>query len=278
VVAAVTLSTASVYPQGCADAFEMAARLGYDGVEVMVWTDPASQDEDAVAELSDHFGVPVRSVHAPTLLLTQGVWGREPWPKVERAAQMAARLGASTVVVHPPFRWQREYATGFADGVRRIAGEVGVTVAVENMYPWRARSREFAAYLPGWDPCELDYDALVLDVSHAATAGVDALELAKRMGDRLVHLHLTDGNGSAKDEHLLPGQGSQPCAALLAHLSDTGWDGDVVVEVSTRRSRGPGGREADLADALAYARRHVDVRAGTSGAEALAGPGGPGVG
>jgi sugar phosphate isomerase/epimerase len=258
----VTLSTASVYPQGCADGFEMASRLGYDGVEVMIWTDPVSQDLDAVLELSEHFSMPVRSVHAPTLLLTQRVWGREPWPKLERAAAMAARLEADTVVVHPPFRWQKDYATGFAEGVRRIAEESGVTLAVENMYPWRAGSREFAAYLPSWDPCELDYDALVLDVSHAATAGIDALELAKRMGDRLRHLHLTDGNGSAKDEHLLPGEGTQPCANLLAHLADTGWGGDVVIEVTTRRSRSPGERETALASALQYARRHLAAAVG----------------
>ncbi|MGQ7295276.1 sugar phosphate isomerase/epimerase family protein [Quadrisphaera sp. KR29] len=256
---AVTLSTASVYPQGVADAFEMAARLGYDGVEVMVWTDPVSQDEDAVAELSDHFGVPVTSVHAPTLLLTQRVWGREPWPKVERAARMAKRLGARTVVVHPPFRWQKDYATGFEAGVRRVAQAEGVTLAVENMYPWRAGGREFAAYLPGWDPCELDYDALLLDVSHAATSGLSCLELARRMGERLVHLHLTDGNGSPKDEHLLPGQGSQPVAELLAHLAASDWQGDACVEVTTRRSRGPDERRAALAGALAFARQHLQV-------------------
>ena len=42
--AKVGLSTASVYPEGVAAAFELAARLGYDGVEVMVWTDPVSQE------------------------------------------------------------------------------------------------------------------------------------------------------------------------------------------------------------------------------------------
>jgi hypothetical protein len=31
----VALSTSSVYPERTPDAFEMAARLGYDGVEVM---------------------------------------------------------------------------------------------------------------------------------------------------------------------------------------------------------------------------------------------------
>ena len=34
--AKVALATASVYPESTANAFEIASRLGYDGVEVMV--------------------------------------------------------------------------------------------------------------------------------------------------------------------------------------------------------------------------------------------------
>ncbi len=254
------LSTASVYPQTCADAFEMAARLGYDGVEVMVWSDRTSQDPDAVAELSEHFGVPVLAVHAPTLLLTQRVWGTALWPKVERAAAMAARLGAGSVVVHPPFRWQREYASTFPERVVRIGKEHGVTMAVENMYPWRAGSREIEAYLPHWDtarsPASMFPD-VTLDVSHAATSGQSCLELARGLGERLKHVHLTDGRGSAKDEHLLPGEGTQPVAELLGHLAAVDFSGVVVMEVGTRTSRSPGERERQLADALAYARRHL---------------------
>lgn len=256
----VALSTASVYPQGCADAFEMAARLGFDGVEVMVWSDRTSQDVAAVAELSAHFDQPVVAVHAPTLLLTQQVWGAAPWPKVERAAAMAAELGADTVVAHPPFRWQRGYAAGFPAGVARIAAEHGVTIAVENMYPWRARSRELEAYSPNWDTAHSSpatFPDVTLDVSHAAVSGQDCLELAKGLGERLKHLHLTDGTGSAKDEHLMPGEGTQPVAELLAHLGATGFAGAVVLEVGTRRSRSPGERERQLADALAFARRHL---------------------
>jgi sugar phosphate isomerase/epimerase len=43
----VTLSTSSVFPEPTAAAFEMAATLGYDGIEVMVWTDAVSQDAGA---------------------------------------------------------------------------------------------------------------------------------------------------------------------------------------------------------------------------------------
>ena len=77
--AKVGLSTASVYPESTAAAFELASRLGYDGVEIMVWTDPVSQDPEALRRLSDHYGVPILAVHAPCLLITQRVWGAEPW-------------------------------------------------------------------------------------------------------------------------------------------------------------------------------------------------------
>ncbi|HET9655568.1 MAG TPA: sugar phosphate isomerase/epimerase family protein [Kineosporiaceae bacterium] len=255
--AQVALSTASAYPQTCVDAFALAADLGYDGVEVMVWTDPVSQDAAALAALASHYGVPVLAVHAPTLLVTQRVWGKEPWVKVDRAARMAAELGAATVVVHPPFRWQRDYAAGFAEGVAEIAATHGVSVAVENMYPWRARNREILAYLPGWDPVPQPYRDVTLDLSHTATAGSDALRMAADLGRRLRHVHLADGLGSNRDEHLVPGRGDQPCAEMLGRLAEQGWSGTVVVEVSTRRCRTRAERATDLAESLAFARLHL---------------------
>ncbi len=68
--------------------------LGYDGVEVMVTMDPISQDPDILRRLSDYHGVPVLAVHAPCLLITQRVWGREPWGKLNRAREVAEKLGA----------------------------------------------------------------------------------------------------------------------------------------------------------------------------------------
>src|SRR3954471_15658776 len=173
--AKVSLSTASAYPLNCATTFELAARLGYDGVEVMVWTDPVSQDPDALRRLADHHGLPIVALHAPTLLITQRVWGTDPWPKLRRSCEVALAAGAGTVVVHPPFRWQREYARGFAIGVAELEAEFGVQVAVENMFPWRARGRELMAYLPHWDPVGQPYEHVTLDLSHTATAGADAL-------------------------------------------------------------------------------------------------------
>jgi sugar phosphate isomerase/epimerase len=254
--ARVGLSSASVYPESTARAFELAGGLGYDAVEVMVGIDPGSQDVETIGHLAEFHRVPVCAVHAPCLLITQRVWGLEPWGKLRRSADMAAELGAATVVVHPPFRWQREYARGFVEGIARLEDETGVAFAVETMFPWRAPRRELQAYLPGWDPTEHGYANVALDLSHTAIAGQDPVAMAERLNSRLRHVHLADSSGSARDEHLVPGQGNQPCAELLEYLAVGGFTGDIVVEINTRRAASPAERQADLAASLAFARLH----------------------
>ncbi len=259
--ARVALSTASVFPEPTGVGFELAAELGYDAVEVMV-LDETSQDLDAVRRLRDRHQLPVVAVHAPCLLITQRVWGTDPWGKLGRSAEMAAVVGADTIVVHPPFRWQREYARGFADGVEELEHRTGLTVAVENMYPWRARGRTVQAYAPGWDPVEHDYRHVTLDLSHSATAGGDPIAMAHDLGDRLAHVHMADGSGSPRDEHLVPGRGNQPCAAFCELLAARDFGGHVVVEINTRRADDRTARESDLAQALAFTRLHLAVQSG----------------
>jgi sugar phosphate isomerase/epimerase len=261
VVLVIALSTASVYPESTANGFELASRLGYDAVEVMVGIDPISQEVDAVRHLSDYHEIPVCAVHAPCLLITQRVWGTEPWAKLEKSADMAHRVGADVVVVHPPFRWQRDYARGFVEGIAELEERTGVAFAVENMYPWRASRREMQVYVPGFDPSEQSYAHATIDLSHSAVARQDPVAMARRLGDRLRHIHLTDGTGSAKDEHLVPGRGTQPVAELLEHLAGVGFGGHVVVEINTRRAGTREARELDLVESLAFTQLNFSAAA-----------------
>ena len=262
----VALSTSSVYPERTPDAFEIAARLGYDGVEVMVYADPVSQDADVLCRLRDYHQLPILAVHAPSLLLTQRVWGREPWGKLRQAKDLAERVGARVVVVHPPFRWQPEYARGFEEGLAALAAETDVMFAVENMYPLRVGNGVVVPYSPHWDPTALHVPHATLDLSHTAASGSDALAMAAELGGRLTHVHLADGTGAPTrplpDEHLVPGRGGQPCAELLTLLSATGYQGAVVVEVNTNRAPTRESRLADLAESLAFARLHLGLTAG----------------
>ena len=252
--AKVALSTASCYPETCTTAFEMAADLGFDGVEVMVWTDPVSQDPDALRGLSERFGIPVLAIHAPCLL-TQRVWSTDPWAKLQRArgsgeGRRAHRRGArpSAGSGTTPAASSRDWP-GCRD-------ETDVAFAVENMFPWRARSREVVAYLP------LGPAGARRAHGHPGPVAHRCLRLrrgagAGRAGDRLSHVHLADGSGSNKDEHLVPGRGNQPCAEVLERLARAGYDGSVVLEINTRRAVNRDEREADLAEGLAFARLNL---------------------
>lgn len=273
----VGLSTASVYPLKTEAAFEYAAKLGYDGVELMVWAETISQDVQAIAQLSKQYDVPVLSVHAPCLLITQRVWGANPIPKLERSVRAAEQLGAQTVVVHPPFRWQRRYADGFSDQVAALEASSEVMVAVENMFPFRAdrffgagqtsieRMRKrggnpgpgISAFAPSYDPLDGGHAHFTLDLSHTATAGTDAVEMARRMGEGLVHLHLADGSGASTDEHLVPGRGTQPTVEICQMLAASDFAGHVILEVSTSGVRAAAEREALLTESLQFARRHL---------------------
>jgi sugar phosphate isomerase/epimerase len=254
----VALSTASVFPERVPDAFETAARLGYDALEVMVTADPVSQDAAVLARLSEYHQLPVIAVHAPNLLVTQRVWGRDAWGKLRKSQEMARALGARVVVVHPPFRWQREYAREFEAGLTAMSAETGIAFAAENLYPLYRGGTEVTVYAPHWDPVELDVPHATLDVSHAAVSGSDVLEMASRLGDRLAHVHLGDGTKAGlPDEHLVPGRGTQPCAELLGQLTAGGYQGVVVLEVNTHRAADVAQRDADLAESLAFTRQHL---------------------
>lgn len=261
----VGMGTTSVLPRRLEPAFRLAREAGFDGIEVMITSDPATQSARAIDALSSRYGMPVLSIHAPVLLFSTLVFGRDPRTKLERSAALAAELGATTVVAHPPWLWQRRWAAEFADAVAEASGRHGVVVAVENMFPVSAGGRTRDAFAPHWNPAELDVDRLVLDVSHATMARVSALDLAYAWGDRLHHVHLCDAaapyaGGRLVDAHLVPGRGGQPVAELLRHLAASGFAGDVVAELNTRHcGRDDAARLAELRETVAFAREHLAV-------------------
>ena len=83
----VALSTSSVYPDRTPDAFEVGVRLGYDGIEVMVYTDPVSQDVDVLKRLIDYHQV----------LGTRALGEAAPLAASGRAGGRQGRRGAPAV-------------------------------------------------------------------------------------------------------------------------------------------------------------------------------------
>jgi sugar phosphate isomerase/epimerase len=256
------MSTSCAFPLGLEAAFRLGRNAGYDGIEVMVTGDTATQNASSLLALSDKYSMPVLAIHAPVLLLTTNVWGRDQGQKLLRSAELAAEVGARSVVVHPPFRWQADYATNFERIVREVGQKTGVEICVENMFPWSFGGKSLKAYAPSPDPLDLDVDHMTLDFSHASLSGRDSLEMAMAMGDRLRHIHLCDGRksfeeGNIFDEHLAPGRGTQPVAETLQYLANSGWDGQIVAEVVTHKVRDTRKKMALLIETVAFAREHL---------------------
>lgn len=231
---AVTLSTSAFFPD-TEMSFRAAAELGYDGVEVMVNHDRRSQSLESVEALANRYGVHVRSVHVPCLVVTQHVWGWNPEAKLRRTVDMASDLGAETVVVHPPFRWQKEFAVTFAEVVASLNQGGGPIVAVENMYSVDAFGKRVNPYLCNDDSSFPGFEWVVLDTSHAAAARVDTLELYEQVRGRVRQIHLSDSTGTKGDEHLPPGLGRLPLHQLAEKMVADGYDGDVVLEIAIQR-------------------------------------------
>ena len=254
------MSTSCVFPLSVEDAFRLASEAGFDGVEVMITEDPATRSVTELAALSRRYYLPILSVHAPVLPFTQFVWGTDPALKLERSAELALELGATTVVVHPPYRWQPRYARRFLEHVDEVSGDYRLEVAVENMFPITLGPVSIGPFSPGWDPLASGASAMTLDFSHAAAAGRDSLEIAMSAAGRLRHVHLCDSSGAGhSDEHLVPGRGTQPVAEVLQYLGQRGWNGSLVAEVATRGARSAAERLSMLTNTVSFARTHVAI-------------------
>jgi len=160
---------------------------------------------------------------------------------------------------HPPFSWQRDYARRFAPGIEELRTAFGsVSFAVENMFPCADGRPIIRALLTRLRP-----DRGRLRRVHPGCLALlpPPTETCSRWPTRWVPRSPTsiwcDGTGEARDEHLVPGRGNQPCGALLSSLAGRGFTGAVAVEVSTRRASSRAERRADLAEALAFARTHL---------------------
>jgi sugar phosphate isomerase/epimerase len=264
----VGMSTSCAFPLSLEASFQLAGEVGFDGVEVMVTNDASTHRASKLLAHAEEYGQPILSIHAPVLLLTHFVWGRDPQTKLEKTAELAVATGASTVVAHPPFRWQGAYADRFLDIVRGLSERHGIAIAIENMFPWRIAGRSMKMYAPGWYPSTMDCDAATLDFSHASLSGRDSLELARALDGRLRHVHLCDGSraaveqeqaGGLFDEHLVPGRGNEPVAAVLRELASRDWRGSVIAEVNTRKAGTQEARVAMLRETLSFAREALAV-------------------
>lgn len=239
-------------------AMDALAEAGFEEIELMVTRDPRTQDPEIPRRLAEERGLRIASVHGPFLVITKSVWGLDPIGKIKRGAEMCKALGAKTMIVHPPYFWEREYTRWVDKQAEAFEAQTGVTVAVETMYPVWVAGRKLRAYR--WlDPRELvaACHRVVMDTSHVTVARGDILDAYEVLAPKLVHLHLSDNAGDGRDGHLSLGDGVLPIDRLLAELRRTNYSGAVSLELSVSRFVE---KPKDLVATLRRNRQYVEDR------------------
>lgn len=229
----------------------VVAEAGYDGVELMITQDPLTQDSAHVDDVLRQEGTPAPVVHGPFLLLTRRVLGTDLVTKARRSLEIAGDLGAHTMIVHPPFRWQRQFHNWLLEEGEAEAAELGPRIGVENLYPVQVRGRpmRFHRYT---EPEHLDpFPHVVLDTSHFAVADVDINTAWDRLRAQAVHLHVSDNRGQGRDSHAPLGHGMLPLGSFLHRVGE-----------QNRRGELPGGISITLE---LDCRRYLDDRAALVG-------------
>jgi sugar phosphate isomerase/epimerase len=247
-----SLSTGTLYVYPLAWIFRWAREAGFDGVELVVNPEAIARGGQAVRRLAEAESVEIFSVHPPVVPLPG--W-RERHGGMAPIIRLAQEAGAGLVVMHTPRSQSLDEGEGLAFRQQievwqgRLAG-ADLTLAVENkavrtehhrhlVLTSLARLRAFA------DRYDL---GLVLDTTHAGSAGEDLLHAREIFDRRLVNVHLSDMGGwipfaglsAARvflGEHRFPGTGDLALSALMADLNRNRYAGPVTLEVNPWSAR-----------------------------------------
>lgn len=249
----IILSTGSLYNFDVSTAMALAGEAGFAGIELMVDWRWETHDPAHLEKLMTRHNLSIMAVHSPFSRNFILDWPGEPVAVIEQSVKLAERLGAQTVVVHPPQRWVR--LQGLIAGPQRtrklsvplpVAGigplgrwlledladfqaKTTVKLAIENMPcrrlgPLKLEPHHF------FRSEELNqFQHLTLDTTHVGTRYTDLLDFYSRIKEKVAHIHLSNHNGR---EHQLLDNGHLPLARLLTELAKDNFAGLISIELS----------------------------------------------
>lgn len=232
------VSTSCLYPMDTLESLKTLLEMGYRRFEVFLNSfeeieKPFLRELKAAA---DYYGAEFTSVHPFTsalehLLLFADYPKRtaEGFRLYHKYGEAAAYLGGRFVVIHGQRNAHglsdSEYYERFGE-LTRFMADSGAVPAHENVREHRSAQPKF---LRGMREYLGDECAFVLDVKQCAISGHSVEEVADAMGDRLVHIHLSDRN--SENSCLLPGCGEFDFAAFRNLLEKKNYHGAIVTEV-----------------------------------------------
>ncbi len=185
-----------------------------------------------VAALAESHGLRIADIHGFSRSRDEYISDELVLVMNTNRIEFAARVGASTVVMHlpqracPPVGEGVEMSTALLEMLRPAWQTHGVRLAIENLPHHRTPNEYFDIMFERFEP---EFVGLCYDSGHAALTGQH--DLIARHGDRLLVTHLHDNDGES-DQHLLPGKGKIDWARELVAIKQSGYSGTINLEVA----------------------------------------------
>lgn len=233
------VSTACLYPMETERSLETLLKLGYRRFEVFFncMEEIGAPFLHKLKHLADSYGATFVSIHPFTSAMESSLlFGdyprrtQEAFEFYRRYMAAAAYLGGKYVVIHgQPLGHgklsDQEYWERFGE-LYRLGDQEGVYPAQENVRQHRSSDPAFIAGMGEYlgDSC-----AFVLDVKQCRLSQVEEQEMIRAMGNRLVHVHMSDWDTGRPC--LLPGAGQGDFSKLRQILEENSFSGTVVTEV-----------------------------------------------
>lgn len=231
-------STSNFYPALLEDALDTVLAAGFRDVEVFFNAAselrPAMVDE--LRRRLDAAGAVCHTIHPHTSFMEPhflfSIYERRAEEMLEdykRNFEAAARLGARYLVLHGDRLNSPLSVEQSLERFERLCdvGTVfGIGVAQENVVRFRGND---LSYLCAMRERLGEKAAFVLDVKQTVRCGLTVEQVAEAMGDRIVHVHISDHD--ADRDCLPPGQGTFDYDRLFSLLKAREYDGAVILEL-----------------------------------------------
>jgi len=271
-------STGSLYTYSIERCFELAARAGFDGVEIMVDARWDTRQPAFLQMLMDRYTLPIVTIHSP-FGNVPGWSGGQP-ALITQSVRLAENVGASTVVHHLPARvdyaavsvghrrfrlpipgrgGEREYQRWLLEDYAQLQAETAIALCIENMPARQLLGRPFNAHR--WNSvAEIQrFPTLTMDTTHLGTWGLEPVEVYALWEQRVRHIHLSNFNGR---EHRLPEDGSLCLDQLLARLAANDYQDAITLELQPDSARA-GAKDGKIVHTLSTSLAHCRAWAAT---------------
>ena len=241
-----------IYP--CQDAICALRQAGFQAVDInfhsySLGDEPMTKDDwrtwcFQIRHVADENGVCISQAHAPFYgLRSDGTESPENRALMERAIEGAHICGVKQMVFHPfdvrENGWysqqkSKEYNLRLFSEYAEICHPYNISIAIENMIENPGRNRRYCSaedeLIDLVDTLNDPLIGICWDFGHANMNGVNQTAALKKIGKRLIALHVND-NGGKYDDHIAPYLGTIQWEPILSTLKEIGYDGDWTYEI-----------------------------------------------